>query len=366
MVRFRTGVKPQHCLADSVREMGPFFCSVCGQLLFFDNSTCLGCGSVLGYLPSVRDLISLRPSPNGLERADGVPGLFRHCANQLVARCNWLLSSDDPAVRCVSCRLTSVRPNDNETESLAAFAHAEAAKRRLVHQLLSLGLPVIDRSVDEAHGVAFELLSSRGRTVITGHESGVITLDLSESDAVHREFVRQQLGEPYRTVLGHLRHEIGHYYWPMLVADSGRLDAFRSLFGDERSSYDESLQQHYAQGATTDWSSTHVSEYATMHPWEDWAETFAHYLHIDAGLATAAAIGLHVTEPARSAGIAASVPREHIAIVPMVQKWLGLTIALNAMERSIGQADLYPFVLSPNVVEKLDFVHRAIGSQAQG
>jgi hypothetical protein len=346
--------------------MRPFFCSVCGQLLFFDNSTCLGCGSDLGYLPDAQELVALRATADGLERADGTPGFSRHCTNQVIARCNWLVPCDDPAALCASCRLTSVRPNDNETDSVAAFANAEAAKRRLVHQLLSLGLPVIGRSVDPVNGVAFELLSSRARTVITGHDSGVITLDLSESDDVHREFVRQQLGEPYRTVLGHLRHEIGHYYWQLLVVDSGQLEAFRSVFGEEQRSYDASREQHYANGAGTDWSGTHVSEYATMHPWEDWAETFAHYLHIDAGLATATGIGLDVHDPARSAGIAAWSATEHVTIGPMVQRWLGLTIALNAMARSIGQPDLYPFVLSPNVVEKLDFVHRAITSRTPG
>jgi hypothetical protein len=344
--------------------MRPFVCSVCGQLLFFDNSTCLGCGSDLGYLPDVRELVALRVAPDGLERAVGSAGCYRHCANQVIARCNWLVACDDPAALCASCRLTSVRPNDNETASLAAFANAEAAKRRLVHQLLSLDLPVIDRSVDPVHGVAFELLSSRARTVITGHDSGVITLDLSESDDVHREFVRQQLGEPYRTVLGHLRHEIGHYYWQLLVVDSGCLEAFRTLFGDEQRSYEASREQHYANGVGGDWSGTHVSEYATMHPWEDWAETFAHYLHIDAGLATATGIGLDVHDPARSAGIAAGSAAEHVTIGPMVQRWLGLTIALNSMARSIGQPDLYPFVLSPNVVQKLDFVHRAITGEA--
>jgi hypothetical protein len=342
--------------------MLPFFCSVCGQLLFFDNSTCLGCGSDLGYLPDARELVALRTAADGLERADGTPGFYRHCVNQVIARCNWLVPCDDPAALCASCRLTSVRPNDNETDSLVAFANAEAAKRRLVHQLLSLGLPVIGRSADPVKGVAFELLSSRARTVITGHDSGVITLDLSESDDVHREFVRQQLGEPYRTVLGHLRHEIGHYYWQLLVVDSGNLEAFRALFGDEQISYEASREQHYANGVSGDWSGTHVSEYATMHPWEDWAETFAHYLHIDAGLATATGIGLDVHDPARHAGIAAGAAAEHVTIGPMVQRWLGLTIALNAMARSIGQPDLYPFVLSPKVVEKLDFVHRAIAA----
>ena len=201
---------------------------------------------------------------------------------------------------------------------------------------------------------------------MTGHEAGLITLDLSESDDAHREFVRQQLGEPYRTVLGHLRHEIGHYYWPMLVEDSGETDAFRSLFGDERISYDDARERHYRSGADGSWRDTHVSEYATMHPWEDWAETFAHYLHIVDGLETADAFGLEVHDPARAGGRRAwpaLETAEHRAdgdVDDLVRRWLGLTLALNAMSRSIGQGDLYPFVLSTPVVAKLDLVHRLV------
>ena len=161
---------------------------------------------------------------------------------------------------------------------------------------------------------------------------------------------------------GHLRHEIGHYYWHLLVVEGGCLEAFRSMFGDERRSYEESREEHYSRAIDVDWSETHVSEYATMHPWEDWAETFAHYLHIEAGLATASAIGLSAGEPARSAGIAAWTNRDHIAMGSMVQQWLGLTISLNAMAHAIGQSDLYPFVLSPKVVAKLDFVHRVVAT----
>ncbi len=339
--------------------MRPFPCSSCEQLLFFDNWTCLRCGSPVGYIPDAGLVVAVRAVGERFERVDGTPGRYRRCSNRSVARCNWMVPEDDKAERCASCRLTSVRPNDTDVDSLGAFADAEAAKRRLLHQLRRIGLPVIDRSSDAARGVTFELLSSRGRNVITGHDSGVITLDLSESDDAHREFVRQQLGEPYRTVLGHLRHEIGHYYWPSLVNQRAHVGEFRALFGDERQTYDDAREQYYAQ-RDVDWSDAYVSQYATMHPWEDWAETFAHYLHIDAGLTTAESIGLTVGEPARSAGRAAWRTRDHITIGEMVQSWLGLSLSLNAMARSIGQSDLYPFVLSPKVVEKLDFVHRRI------
>lgn len=342
--------------------MRPFSCSVCGQLLFFDNSTCLQCGAPVGFVVDELRVTALTIDDAGIRKADGSPDLFRHCTNQHLARCNWLIHDTDPDSFCRSCRLTSVRPNDDEVDAMVAFADAEAAKRRLLYQLFSLGLPVIDRSVDADNGVAFELLSSRGRNVITGHEGGVITLDLSESDDAHREFVRKQLGEPYRTVLGHMRHEIAHYYWPHLVERAGHLDEYRALFGDERVSYEEALESHYSTAADFDWSPTHVSHYATMHPWEDWAETFAHYLHIVDGLETADAIGLSVDDPAASAGASAWGPQGHEVIGDMVESWLGLTIGLNAMARSIGQNDLYPFVLSNVVVDKLDFVHRVVRS----
>jgi hypothetical protein len=306
--------------------------------------------------------MALREVEGGLERADGEPGVFRHCANQGAARCNWLIAADDPHPLCASCRLTSVRPNDSEFEAMAAFANAEAAKRRLIYQLQTIGLPLIDRERDPLRGVTFEFLSSRRRAVTTGHEGGVITLDLSESDDAHREFVRQQLGEPYRTVLGHLRHEIAHHYWPLLVLDAGWINEFHRLFGDETEPYALALNRHYQEGPSFDWTGAYVSQYATMHPWEDWAETFAHYLHIDAGLATARSIGIEVGEPALSAG--GSVMRDdlQLSIAPVVRNWLVMTLALNGVSRSLGQADLYPFVLPPLVVEKLDFVHRVVTS----
>lgn len=355
--------------------MQPFSCTVCGQLVFFDNSTCLRCGSPLGYLRAERALVALTP-PGGeddttaeitatqMARVDAPDQTYRRCANQVLARCNWLLGVDDDGELCFSCRLTTVRPNDDEVGALEAFADAEQAKRRLLHQLDIIGLPVVGRQDDEERGVAFEFLSSRNQQVMTGHDGGVITLDLSESDDAHREFVRQQLGEAYRTVLGHLRHEIGHYYWPRLVVDADRVDAFRELFGDESISYQDALDQHYGDHSndegTASWVDCYVSEYATMHPWEDWAETFAHYLHIRAGLHTAKSYGITIGEPAVTAARETYTPAEGVAVGTTVQSWLGLTLGLNAMSRSIGEGDLYPFVLSTEVIAKLDFVHRCV------
>ena len=340
-------------------------------MLFFQNSKCLRCGSRLGYDPERRTLAALATAdsdPNQPARfADDSPGRFRLCANLVAARCNWLIDAEDDAQLCASCRLTTVRPNDNEADAMEAFAEAEGAKRRLLHQLAVLGLPVVARTDDVQNGVAFEFLSSRNRQVMTGHESGVITLDLSESDDAHREFVRQQLGEPYRTVLGHLRHEIGHYFWPHLVEEAGHIDEYRAVFGDERASYDEALQNHYGDSSGADdesWVSEYVSRYATMHPWEDWAETFAHYLHIRGGLETAESFGIDLGDPVLTAAKDAYKVDREITMGATIQSWLALTLALNGMSRSIGQGDLYPFVLSQTVIEKLDFVHRMVSDAA--
>ena len=325
-------------------------CPNCGQLLFFENSVCLGCGSRLGYAPELQQLVLTGPGR-------------RACANLKVAACNWLVPDDDPIALCASCRLTRTRPNDDDVAGMNAFRLAEAAKRRLLAQVNGLGLPIVDRETDPGCGLAFDLLSSRNQEVMTGHEDGIITLDLSESDAVHREFVRLQMGEPYRTVLGHLRHEIAHYFWPMLHRNDESLAEFRALFGDERISYEAALERHYGDGPPADWPQRHVSAYATMHPWEDWAETFAHFLHIEAGTATAESFGMRVGEPSlaaarRSMGNGAPAGESR----SMIERWLALTFAMNAIAQSLGQQALYPFVLAPEVMRKLDYVRGRIAT----
>jgi hypothetical protein len=330
--------------------------------VFFHNSVCLRCHSDLGFDPVERTMV--------------IPDeTFVRCLNLDLASCNWLLSSDGEAEEhdglCLSCRLTRTRPDDDDVDALGAFAEAETQKRRLVFQLLDLGLPVVPYDETTELGLAFDLLSSRFDQVLIGHDDGLITLDLAESDDAHREQVRHQMGEAYRTVLGHFRHEIGHYYWDVLIdGDEQRLAAFRELFGDETHDYAEALDQHYQNGPPTDWEDRYVSQYATMHPWEDWAETFAHYLHIRDALQTAASFGLQVNGPDIDApertGELAAVPTEPSdadSILDLVADWLALSYALNAMSRSLGNNDLYPFVLAPAIVDKLRFVHTTVGER---
>lgn len=335
--------------------MRAFTCDTCGQLLFFENSRCLRCSSRLGFVPSKLDIVVLdRPES----------AMLRPCANAALAACNWMLEEGDPGPLCRSCRLTRTRPADDDPDGLAAFAKAEAAKRRLIFQLLDLALPI-------GEDLRFDLLSSRAGPVVTGHDEGVITIDLAESDDARRERRRAELDEPYRTVLGHFRHEIGHYYWPILVERTGELERARALFGDDRRAYEEAIERHYDQGPPPDWSERYVSAYATMHPWEDWAETFAHHLHILDTLQTAAAFGLVVSGPAsapdRSLSSAPSPGAEVRTFDAVVAEWLPLTYALNAINRSMGHEDLYPFTLAPTVIEKLAFVHdrvRAVATAA--
>jgi hypothetical protein len=349
-----------------------FGCDVCGNLLVVENSVCVACGTAQGFSPAAMRLVP-------------VGGAGPQCANLGPVGCNWLVDDPDAAAGglCRSCRLTRTRPADDDPAGMAAWVTTEAAKRRLVYQLLDLGLPLRPWTdgpgPDGVPGLAFDLLAGSalngGPPVVTGHADGVVTIDLAEGHDAHREAMRVQLGEPYRTVLGHLRHETGHYYWQVLVGDR-EIDRVRQVFGDERADYGQALQRHYAQGPPVGWADEHVSGYATAHPWEDWAETFAHYLHLRDTLQTAAAYGMVVAGPdlptrhlpGRDRGDLVALPLDDDArdrsIGELVQTWLPLTYALNAVNRSMGRGDLYPFVLTPAVVGKLGLVHDLVRAPA--
>jgi len=338
--------------------MRDFMCPNCGQRLAFENSFCLSCERPLGFSLEDRALLVISTGEEA-----GQPGYvdadrYQLCANMYLAECNWLVqkTGDGSHRLCQSCALTRTRPNDDDAKALRAFADAERAKRRLLFELHELGLPVIGRDEDPDYGLAFDLLSSEQEKVFTGHENGLITLDLAEGDDVHREQLRLAMDEPYRTVLGHFRHEVGHYYYYRLVSVAPELDSqFRELFGDPDADYQAALDRHYSDGPPPNWEENYVSSYATMHPAEDWAETFAHYLHIRDTMDTAAAFGF---APA-SATIERKVlgPSGFDAIIEM---WLPLSWALNMVNRSMGKEDLYPFVLPPPVLDKMRFIHTVV------
>lgn len=285
--------------------------------------------------------------------------------------CNWLVADDAGSARCMACRLNRRRPEASDTLALEKLADAMQPLRRLLVQLAELGLPV-DPYYEQDGGLAFDLLSSHsGHGPVTiGHANGVVTIDLVETLDDHRERMRVQLGEPYRTMLGHFRHEVGHYYQWILVEQTGWIDQCRQLFGDERASYADALDRHYRLGAPAGWEASYISDYATMHPWEDFAETFAHYLHITDTLTTAAAGGL-VLEAGRVDGLvdADIAPRHSYQDATMGEilgDWGWVSLLLNRLNHAMGRGDLYPFTITEPVAEKLDFVHRVVQGVAEG
>jgi hypothetical protein len=315
--------------------------------VFFENTVCLRCSTPLRFDSDRLALLAMEEGAHWLD-----------CANYELAGCNWLAGGEGDL--CRSCALTRTRPNNRDAAGLEALVVAERAKRRVLVQLMELGLPGIRQG-----SLAFDLLSSAQQPVTTGHADGVITIDLAESDDARREGRRAQFGEPYRTMLGNLRHEVGHYMQPLVIVGDEAWTACRRLFGDDRADYGEAVERHYAEGPPADWQDHHVSAYATTHPWEDWAETFAHYLHITDTLETAGEFGVIVEGPravVADDSLTADPPADPSDhdFTKILESWLPLTYALNAINRSMGRDDLYPFALAPAVVDKLAFVHQRV------
>ena len=304
--------------------------------------------------------------------------LYRRCENfTSPAACNWIVpvgNSQSAPKLCVSCRLNRTIPDLSKAENATWWGRIELAKRRVISSLVAMGLPVCSRATeDPQNGLAFDLLRSvpGGPRVMTGHDNGVITLNVEEADDAKREQIRLQMHEPYRTLVGHFRHEVGHYYWDRLVAGSTWLEGYRELFGDERADYGAALRKHHQQGPPSGWSRTFVSAYASSHPWEDWAETWAHYMHMRDTLGTAASFGLNSS----IAGLqidpfpktALHDPDEAGAedFLNFLNSWVELTTVLNELSRSMGQLDFYPFALPVKAVAKLHFVHRVVTSRQE-
>ena len=328
--------------------MKAFRCRTCHNPLHFENSRCVSCGSRLGFSREEKAIVPV--DDNGVYiDADGRSWFV--CRNLGLSGCTWL--SPVPGGQCFSCDLTRTRPNDEDAIGLANFPAAERAKRHLVYELDTLGFPLATKTEDPDNGLAFDLLSSVDENVVIGHANGVITIDLAESLASHREKLREQLGEPYRTMLGHFRHESGHYFeWQLVQGE--RRTAYRELFGDETVSYQDEIDRHYADGPPDGWEASYISSYATMHPFEDFAETWAHYLHICDTIETSSEYGL------TTVGTVSSF--QHFGDV-VVGIWMPLSVALNMINRSMGHDDLYPFVIPAPVREKLEFVASLAGGQ---
>lgn len=347
--------------------MKVFHCVHCGQLLFFENVTCVRCGRALAYVPEESLLVALEPVQAGvpnLWHSERTGQKYRLCENYVKHNvCNWAIREDDPETLCRACRLTNTIPNLSKPGNDRLWYKLEVAKRRLLYTFDQLGLPYRGKHEDPEHGLVFEFLED----AMTGHAQGVITVKVSEADDAERVKARIAMNEPYRTLLGHFRHESGHYYWDRLIKDSPSIGAFRVLFGDERVDYQEALNRNYSQGPPANWQDSYVSGYAAMHPWEDWAETWAHYLHMVDTLETASACGVSIEPPRRDEPTLVEVPNpvvDDVSFDKLIDSWTTITYVLNNLNRGLGNDDAYPFVLSPTATKKIKFVHDTIEAKS--
>jgi hypothetical protein len=320
--------------------MKRFYCS-CSSEVFFANKFCNACGDSLGFIPAQQSFIN----PFVI---DG----YRLCQNYETLNCNWLIHDSDPNPQCCACRLTRIIPNLSINNNFQRWEKLEATKRRAFYMLLRLGLKIPDRQLKTGETpLLFDFLEDKRSNpeaaldfVYTGHADGVITMNVVEADDSYRNAAQELMNEAYRTLLGHFRHELGHFYWLHLAKNPPELLAFRDLFGDERVNYAAALEQFYNNGAGNDWQKSYISAYASSHPLEDWAETWAHYLHISETLETACSFGLiHST---------GSLDNFH----HWLSAWMEFSIVLNALNRSMGTSDPYPFVITETVKRKLQFI----------
>ena len=362
--------------------MRVFNCQSCGHLVFFDSLQCLHCGAALAFVPGQLDIRAMEPA-----QAPAAPGLwqigetfhsggsrplYKPCAHREgLSLCNFAVAADDACDLCVSCRQTSWLPDAANPANQLRWARIEATKRRLFYTLSRLGLGPRPGQREPSYALLADLPGQM--PVMTGHASGTITLNVIEADDGERALRRLALKEPFRTLAGHLRHEVGHFFWEQLIAHGRWLEPFRALFGDERQDYGQALQAYYARDMLdASWQNDYISAYATAHPWEDWAETWAHYLHMVDLLETAASYGTRLALPALFGAEHAALPDERIedpfatpapSFERMLSQWGPLTLLVNSLNSSLGHGDAYPFAISWGVRRKLEFVHQVVSEQ---
>lgn len=342
--------------------MQRFTCD-CGNVLFFGSSKCLKCGGKVGYDPEAGEIVRLQPG-----------GEMKLCDNGVKhGVCNWLLPAAAKAVLCVACQMNRTIPDLRTGRNLMLWGRMEMAKRRLIYTLQRLHITLPSKAENPKAGLTFDIVSTLSNpTVTTGHLNGVITVNLEEADDTYRQINRQQLGESSRTLLGHFRHESAHYLWQRCLSelawdDPQRL-AFRERFGDEWIDYATALSTHYQRGMQAGWEQNFITGYAASHPWEDWAETWAHYLQIVDGLETCESLGIQVQHlalplvmlPGEAGTLPPMLPQEGLVdgeFLAWLQRWMCLSTVLNEISHSLGESALYPFVISVRVAQKLRLAH---------
>ncbi len=374
--------------------MQTFRCSCSHKpVLFFENSKCMSCGRLTGFSERLKKVVAFDLTDGeGRYICDADENrVYRKCKNfQEYGVCNGMLCEEEfkssELGLCYSCHFNHSIPDLSIPANIGHWRKLETAKRRTIYTLQRLSLPIPDRRQDPENGLLFHFLADRisddhfrepipfQPIIYTGHNAGEITINLSEADDVARHRARLSMNERYRTLLGHFRHEIGHFYWDHLIASNpSKLAIFREAFGDERLDYSKALQAHYDSGANKQWEQHYISAYASAHPWEDWAETWAHYLHMVDTLETAKCFGVYMESPASDEpGTKVdnlNLPQENTIsvdgeIATTMSAWIKFTVMFNSLNRSMGLADAYPFVIGKSVRQKLDVVHSIIRNSA--
>jgi len=340
-----------------------FQCGNCNHSLFFENYKCENCGHLSGFRDRDRKMLTFSPHRDTLI-SDREKIKYKYCKNKDCKVCNWLLEENDPHDYCSACRLNRTIPNLSDKKNFEKWKNLEIAKHRLIYQLQKRGLSLPSK-LNQEDGLCFDFVAKQNDpNLMTGHANGIITILLREADSVLREQARRQLLEPYRTLIGHLRHEVGHYFWDRLVfTNKNVLADFRAIFGDDQLNYSASLDAYYKNGAPDNWQESFISKYATSHPWEDWAETWAHYLHIMDMVETAYFFGLNVNPLNSFKNMKADVSFDPYATEDfdiIVHTCVPLSFAVNSINRAMGVPDVYPFVIAPAVVKKMKFIHQLL------
>jgi hypothetical protein len=363
------------------------------QLLFFESSSCVSCQRVVG-LDDAFDKVE----PYDFDEEGGCyfkarrpAARYQKCDNNANYNvCNGMVNLDDlvpedgnDEVLCFACRFNETVPDLSIVEHIPLWQKMEAAKRRALYTLKALSLPLRNLRQDPENGLSFDFTTDRdvndhfvskldySESVFTGHDCGHITINLAEADDVARSQTKHAMNERYRTLLGHFRHELGHYYFDQLIVGSEKKHALsKEYFGDDELDYQESLKKYYENKPADNWRDEFISEYATMHPYEDWAETWAHYMHIMDTLETAKNFSItgSITGDAADAEETdeLNLPQDskffysQTSITSVLDAWMEFSVILNSLNRSMGMNDAYPFVLSQPVREKISFIHHAI------
>lgn len=326
---------------------------------------CLNCQHLVGFSAEKLLLITLETNEQKqLVDISKKISAYRYCINSVHGTCNWLIPATQLYPFCTACELNRTIPELSTVENINRWKRIEVAKHRLVYSILRLQLPLQAKKLNDTQGIAFDFMAdvSTLEKILTGHDNGTITINIEEADEAARARNKLNLGEKYRTLLGHFRHEIGHYYWEVLIENQPYLQQFREIFGDEQKDYSLALQTYYQTGAHADWANHYISPYATAHPWEDWAETWAHYFHLMDTVETAYAYGIDIKSgEVKMLGLQSQINEDPFSIDnfnTIIKMWIPLTFAINSLNRSMGHEDFYPFVISQPVIDKLAFIHK--------